>query len=148
MGSRAALMFPTASNSSLGSGKYSAGPSGMLLGFTDNYTFGVVANHVWSYAGDNSRADVNQTQIQPLYYMQLGGGWQIGDNPTSSIRWDMSNREKYNIPLGLGVFKTTKIGSTAWRFGLTPRYFVKGNENWGNNWEVSFTITPVLKNPF
>ena len=143
-----ALMFPTASNDDVGSGKYSAGPSGMLVGFTENYTFGVVVNQIWSYAGDDSRNDVNQSQFQLLYFKQLGNGWQIGDNPQWSIKWDNGSREKYDVPIGLGVFKTTYIGNMGWRFGVTPRFFLRSFENWGNKWSISFTITPVIRNPF
>lgn len=143
------LLFPTASDNDVGSEKYSAGPSGMLVGFTENYTFGAVVNHIWSYAGDDSRKNVNQSQFQPLYYMQLGNGWQIGDNPTWTIKWDAdSSGERYDIPIGLGLFKTTFIGSMGWKFGVTPRYYLKSYDGWGNDWGISFTITPVLKNPF
>lgn len=54
-----ALMFPTASDDDIGSEKYSAGPSGMLVGYTEKWTFGIVANQVWSYAGDSDREYVN-----------------------------------------------------------------------------------------
>jgi len=142
------LLFPTASKKQTGSGKYSAGPAGMLVGITENYTFGTVINQIWSYAGDDSRGDVNQAQFQFLYFRQMGNGWQIGDNPTWTAKWKASSGDKYDMPIGLGIFKTTKIGSSAWRFGITPRYFLKSYESWGNKWEVSFTITPILTNPF
>jgi len=74
----AILVFPTASKNNPGSGKYSAGPSGMLVGFTENYTFGVVVNQAWSYAGNDSRENVNRTQFQLLYYKQLGNGGTDG----------------------------------------------------------------------
>jgi hypothetical protein len=142
------LIFPTASKDELGSEKYSAGPVGMLVGFTKNYTFGTVVSHVWSYAGKDSRKDVNRTQLQFVYFKQLGNGWQIGDNPTWTIKSDVDSDEKYDIPIGLGIFKTTGIAGRVWRFGITPRYYLKGYDSWGNDWGISFTITPVIKNPF
>jgi hypothetical protein len=143
-----ALKFPTASNGKIGSQKYSAGPTGMLIGFTKNYTFGAVATQIWSYAGKSYRENVNQTQFQPTYYMQLGNGWQIGDNPQWTVDWNNNKHEKYDMPVGLGIFKTTYIGGIAWRFGVTPRYYIKNHDSWGNDWGVSFTITPVIKNPY
>ena len=142
------LMFPTASKDQMGSGKYSAGPAGMLVAFTENYTFGTVVNQIWSYAGDGDRGAVNQAQFQFLYFKQMGNGWQLGDNPTWTVKWKAGSGEKYNMPLGLGVFKTTRIGSRSWRFGITPRYFLKSSKSWGNKWELSLTITPVMMNPF
>lgn len=142
------LIFPIASSDDLGSGKYSAGPAGMLVGYTKNYTFGSVVSHAWSYAGESNRKNVNQSKIQLLYYKQLGNGWQIGDNPTWNVEWNADSGEKYDIPIGMGIFKTTYISGVGWRFGITPRYYVKSNKMWGNDWGISFTITPVIKNPF
>jgi hypothetical protein len=142
------LMFPTASADELGSGKYSAGPSGMLVGYTTDYTFGCVLSHAWSFAGKSNRKNVSTSKIQPLYYKQLGNGWQVGDNPTWSIDWKAESGDSYEMPIGLGLFKTSYIHGVAWRLGVTPRYYIKTHKSWGNDWEVSFTITPVLKNPF
>jgi len=142
------ITLPTASKDELGTGKYSAGPTGMLVGFTQNYTFGFVAAHEWSFAGDSDRKNVNQSVFQPLYYMQLGGGWQIGDNPQWKLNWGQPTGEKYNIPIGLGLFKTMKISGSPWRFGLTPRYYIKSNERFGSKWGMNFTITKVIQSPF
>ncbi len=142
------LTLPVANSEELGSGKYSAGPIVMLVGFSQNYTFGSVISHVWSYAGASDRVNVNQSIVQPLYYRQLGGGWQIGDNPQWMINWDDPTAEKYNIPVGIGIFKTLLIANSPWRLGVTPRYYFKSNPNFGNEWGVNFTITKVVKNPF
>jgi hypothetical protein len=142
------LIFPTATEDGSGAEKYSAGPVGMMVAFTKEYSFGAMLNHVWSYAGNDNREDVNQTQFQLFYYKQLGNGWQIGDNPTWTIKSHVDSGEKYNIPIGFGVYKTTYIMGMAWRFGITSRYNLKSFDRWGSDWGVSFTITPVIKNPF
>ena len=46
------------------------------------WTFGALANHLWSYAGDDDRADVNQTFIQPFVSYQLGDGWSTSGGST------------------------------------------------------------------
>ncbi|MBL4796520.1 MAG: hypothetical protein JKY50_03805 [Oleispira sp.] len=103
--------------------------------------------HEWSFAGDSNRDDVNQSVLQPLYYKQLGEGWQIGANPQWSANWSQSGGNKYNIPIGLGLFKTLKISGSPWRFGVTPRYYLKSSEAWGSEWGVNFTITKVISSP-
>jgi hypothetical protein len=142
------LIFPTASEDSLGSEKYSAGPVVMMVGFTKKYSLGAMLDQVWSYAGNNNRDNISRTQFQIFYYLQLGHGWQIGDNPTWTFKSNADSGEQYDIPVGLGIFKTTYIFGTPWRFGITPRYNLKSYDSWGNNWGISFTITPVIKNPF
>jgi len=147
-GAGTVLVFPTASRDELGAEKYSAGPVVMAVELTPKYTYGAMFNHIWSYAGNDDRDNVSQTQLQFIYYKQLGNGWQIGDNPTWNMEHNAPSGEKYDLPIGLGIFKTTTLRGSAWRFGITPRYFIKSNERWGNDWGISFTITPVTKNPF
>jgi len=142
------MTFPTASHKEIGSGKYSVGPSGMLIFFTKVSTFGFVVLQDWSFAGDDTRSKVNQTSFQVIYFFQLGKGWQVGDNPTWTFNWNAESGDKYEIPIGCGVYKTTHIGKALFRFGITPRYYLKSKESWGNNWGVNFTVSPVLKNPF
>lgn len=146
-GAGASLTLPTAYDDELGTEKYSAGPSGMLVGFTDNYTFGVVVAHEWSFAGNEDRSDVNRSMLQFIYYKQLGNGWQMGDNPQWSADWDNVSGQKYTMPIGLGLFKTLKLANSPWRFGVTPRYYLKSDEQWGSEWGVNFTITAVINSP-
>lgn len=142
------MLFPTASKTQLGNGKYSTGPGGMLIGFTKKSTFGFVAQQLWSYAGNSNRNDINQSVLQFIYFFQLTNGWQLGDNPTWSFNWNAGNGNKYDIPIGFGVLKTMFIGKSLFRLGITPRYYITSYETWGNKWGVSFTITPLFKNPF
>ena len=59
-----ALVIPTATNTILGQGKFSIGPSIVLLTQPGHWTLGVLANNVWSVAGDGSRPAVNQFLLQ------------------------------------------------------------------------------------
>ena len=120
----------------------------MLVFFTKVSTFGFVILQDWSFAGDDTRSKVNLTNFQIIYFFQLGKGWQVGDNPTWAFNWNAESSDKYEIPIGCGVYKTTHIGKALFRFGITPRYYLKSKESWGNNWGVNFTVSPVLKNPF
>jgi hypothetical protein len=45
------FLWPTATDGALGAGKWGAGPSGLMLKQDGGFTYGVLANHVWSYAG-------------------------------------------------------------------------------------------------
>jgi hypothetical protein len=58
------LQFPTATDMAIGSGKWAAGPAGVALVMNGHWVVGALANNIWSYAGDNSRADVNLLTVQ------------------------------------------------------------------------------------
>ena len=70
-------MFPTATHDQLGTGKYSVGPAALVAHITDKWIIGGVAQHWWSYAGEDditistsagdvtrARPDVNLTDFQ------------------------------------------------------------------------------------
>ena len=61
-----ALLLPTATDDVLGSGKFGLGPTAVLLKQEGPWTFGFLANHIWSVAGDSDRADVSSTFLQPF----------------------------------------------------------------------------------
>src|SRR5437773_7413341 len=60
------LSLPTASNDALGSGKWGAGPTAVVLKQDSGWTVGALVNHVWSFAGDSQRASVSTTFLQPF----------------------------------------------------------------------------------
>jgi hypothetical protein len=57
------LMMPTATDDLLGTEKWSAGPAAVALTMRGPWTMGMLANQVWSYAGDSHRSDVNYTFV-------------------------------------------------------------------------------------
>jgi len=50
------FLLPTATEDLLGSGKWGAGPTAVLLKQTGGWTYGILANQIWSIAGDEQRA--------------------------------------------------------------------------------------------
>jgi hypothetical protein len=63
------LLLPTTADPVLGSGKWAVGPTAVILKQSGGWTYGLLANHLWSYAGDDFtggavRSDVNSTFLQ------------------------------------------------------------------------------------
>jgi hypothetical protein len=56
--------FPTATDSRLGSDKWSAGPSAVVLKIEGPWVAGALVQNVWSYAGSSSRQSVNEFLLQ------------------------------------------------------------------------------------
>lgn len=57
------ITAPTATDDRLGSGKWSAGPTAVGLVQPDWGTYGMLARHLWSFAGEDDRRDVNQSLL-------------------------------------------------------------------------------------
>ena len=60
------FLIPTGSDDLLTTDKWGAGPTGVVITQQGPWTIGALANHIWSFAGDSSRADVNLTFLQPF----------------------------------------------------------------------------------
>ncbi len=55
------LLLPTTSDPFLGSGKWGMGPTAVVLTIRGPWTFGALADHLWSYAGDDFTGGVPET---------------------------------------------------------------------------------------
>ena len=80
------LMLNTATDQQLGSGKWSAGPTAVVLTQPKPWSLGVLLRQLWSFAGDDDRADINQFLLQPFVNYNLEEGWYLSTAPTISAR--------------------------------------------------------------
>jgi hypothetical protein len=146
-GAGATFVFPTASDPSLGQGKYQVGPTAMLFHLGEKWNKGVFVQHWWSYAGDNTRQEVNITDIQYVIRRNLGAA-SIGMGPTIRVDWNKTWDEGVTIPIGLGYTRTVKIGNTPYKIRFEPQYSIVRPESYGTVWNFRLQIAPVIKSPF
>lgn len=74
-----ALSIPTATNDFTGSGKWSAGPTLVYFnGRTKGWQWGALGWHLWDFAGDEDRSQVNKTFFQPFVVKHFDKGWYAG----------------------------------------------------------------------
>ena len=102
--------FPTASDRVLGTGKWGAGPSVVVLTIQGAWVIGGLANNLWSYAGDDDRKDVNQFLFQYFINYNLTEGWYISSAPILTANWKAESGNQWTIPFGGGVGKIFRIG--------------------------------------
>lgn len=106
------LQIPTASDESLGSGKWSIGPSFDYEYETSNLSAGAVAIQLWSFAGDKDRKDVSMLLIKPFVYYDFAENWSLVYVPYGiSVYWNKPSGENVYIPLGGGVQRSFQLGS-------------------------------------
>jgi hypothetical protein len=133
------LLLPTATDNTLGAEKWGLGPTFVGLRQKGAWTFGGLTNHIWSYAGDDSRRDVNSTFIQPFISYITSTKTTITINSESSYNWHERN---WSTPVNLIVSQLFKIGSQPMQFGIGPRYWIEspdgGPEGWGAR--AAFTL--------
>ena len=103
------VSFPTGS-ATLGSQKWSAGPCFVILAMPGHWVFGVLANNLWSFAGNSDRADYNQMLIQYFINYNIKKGLYITMAPIITANWEASAGQQWLVPFGLGIGKVFKIG--------------------------------------
>jgi len=105
-----ALVIPTATNTILGQGKFSIGPSAVLLTQPGHWTLGVLVNNVWSVAGTGSRPSVNQFLMQYFINYNLKKGYYLAWQPIITANWEVSSPNRWTVPYGGGIGRIMKIG--------------------------------------
>lgn len=116
--------FPTATGASLGSEKWTVGPAVVLLTQPKPWTIGTLFGNLWSYAGADDRADINQFFWQYFINRDLGGGWYLTSTPTMTANWNASSSDRWMIPVGGGAGKVFKMGTLPIRTQLQGFYNV------------------------
>ena len=104
------FLVPTATDDALGTGKWGIGPSAVVFASVGLVAFGGLVNNIWSYAGDDSRGDVNLFLIQPFAYYNLRDGWYFLSAPILTANWEAESGSRWTIPLGGGVGRLFAIG--------------------------------------
>lgn len=132
--------YPTATDSLLGSEKWSAGPTLLVLKQEHGWTYGVLANHLWSFAGDGGRNDVNATFVQPFLTYTTKKHTTFGLNSEAIYDWDAGH---WTIPVNAFVTQLVRIGKTPVSFSVGGRYYADGPSG-APEWGVRFVITPVF----
>ena len=105
------FFLPTASDASLGSEKWSVGPALVVLTMPGSWVIGLLANNVWSFAGNEERSDVNQMLLQYFINYNLPDGWYLTSAPVITANWKAESGQQWTVPFGGGFGKIFKIGS-------------------------------------
>jgi hypothetical protein len=133
------LTLPTATDQALGSEKWSAGPSAVVLTTPKPWVLGVLARNIWSFAGDSSRADVNQLLVQPFVNYNMADGWYLTSAPIVTANWEASSDERWTVPIGGGVGKIFSIGSQPMNASVQSYYNIE-TPTFGPDWSLRLQL--------
>lgn len=132
-------LLPTASDDALGGEKWGLGPTGVALKQVGPWTYGILANHIWSVAGDEDRADINASFVQPFvsYITKTKTTFSLASE--STYDWEAN---AWSIPLIAQVSQLLKLGNQPIQLGVGARYWADspdgGPEGWGARVQLTF----------
>lgn len=132
------LLLPTG-NDDLTADKWGAGPTAVLLKQDSGWTYGALANHIWSFAGDDDRQDISTTFVQPFLSYTTKTYTTLGINTESTYNWES---EQWSVPINLTVTQLLKIGGQPMTLGAGARYWADSPDNVGpEGWGLRLTAT-------
>ena len=146
MGGLAATL-PTATSDALGLNQWLLGPEAAVAIVGKWGVAGVLVSHQWDIAGEDDY-DTSITGGQYFYAFNLSDGWQINSSPTFSYNHEASSGNKWAFPLGIGASKTSIFGGRPWKFGLQYWHYIKSPDNLGPDYQLRFSVSPVVKLPW
>jgi hypothetical protein len=132
------FLIPTATGSLLGTGKWGAGPTGVMLKQFDGWTAGMLANHIWSFAGDNNRTDINSTFMQPFVSFTTPDAWTFTLNTETTYNWEA---EDWSIPVNFTVSKIVKLDKVPVSLTAGVRYWAASPDSGPDGWGFRSGIT-------
>ncbi|MBB4290751.1 hypothetical protein GGE16_002791 [Rhizobium leguminosarum] len=120
------FLLPTATDELLGSGKWGAGPTAVVLKQDGPWTYGMLSNHIWSFAGQSDRRDVSSTFLQPFISYTTKDAWTFSLNTESTYDWETNN---WSVPINFTVAKLITIDKQPISLTAGIRYWADAPEN-------------------
>lgn len=136
----AAALIPTGSDVS--AHKWGAGPTVIALKQDGPWTYGGLANHVWSVGGSDSVVNnISSTFMQPFIAYVTPQAVSISLNTESTYDWE---NEQWSVPMNLQVSKVTKIGNQLISYGAGATYWAESAEAGPQGWGARAIITFIF----
>lgn len=133
-----AILWPTG-EADLGAKKWGAGPTALVLKQEHGFTYGVLANHIWSFAdaGGHDRPDVSTTFVQPFFSYTNTHATTWGVNAETSYNW---KTEGWTVPINLSVSHLYKFGNQRVSLGAGARGYA-AQPGVGPEWGLRLVAT-------
>jgi hypothetical protein len=132
------IMLPTASDDVLGSEKWGIGPTGVALKQSGPWTYGILFNHIESFAGEDDREDVSATFLQPFLSYITRTKTTFGFNTESTYDWES---EDWSAPVHFSISQLLKIGPQIIQVSAGARYWADAPDNGPEGWGARMTLT-------
>ena len=100
------------------------------------FTYGILANHVWSYAGWGDQ-NVNSTFLQPFFGYTTKTYTTFMVNTESTYDWQAN---QWLVPLNFMLTQLLKVRKQPLSLQLGYRYYADGPRG-GPDWGLRFSVT-------
>jgi hypothetical protein len=135
-GAGPAISLPTGTRL-FGSGQWSLGPTAVLLKQEDGWTYGVLANQLWSVGENSHRAAVSSAFVQPFLTYTTKTHTTFILNSETTMDWKTSQA---TVPINAAVSQLARVAGLPVSFLLGGRLYANRPHE-GPNWGLRFQVT-------
>jgi hypothetical protein len=119
------LSLPVATADAVRTGSWAAGPTAVVLAMPGPFVLGVLASQLWTFEDAGGSPEVDQLLVQYFVNYNLPRGWAIVTAPSITASWDAPSGERWTVPFGIGLSKTTALGKQPLSLGAQYYYGVE-----------------------
>jgi hypothetical protein len=150
LGAGPAFLFPTSTDDAFGRRQWGVGPAAVVGYSTKAATVGVFGQYYFGIGSRGAREPgVRDASYGSLLYfvsVNLPNAWQFGFNPTITYDARASSGNRWNVPVGLMVAKTTLLGKLPVKFNFGVEYSVVSENAYGRRAALVLEVVPVIPN--
>lgn len=148
LGAGPAFLFPTATDDAFGRQQWGLGPA-LVVGYrSEAATFGAFGQYYFGVGstGDREPGVRDASYLNLLYFLSvnLPNAWQFGFNPTITYDARAIPGNRWNVPVGLMVAKTTLLGKLPVKFNFGLEYSVVSQDVYGDRAKLVLEVIPVI----
>lgn len=125
------LVIPSATDVRLSSQRWSAGPAAVAVYTSGPLVAGLLANNIWSFAGEGGRR-INSMLIQPFINYNLANGWYLASSPIITSDWTADDGTGWTVPIGGGFGRIFRLGRQPFNASFQAFWNVERPEVFGN----------------
>ncbi|MEQ1739875.1 MAG: hypothetical protein ABL884_08210 [Methyloglobulus sp.] len=131
------FLYPSATDDRLGTEKFGLGPTAVLLRQQGPWTYGGLANHIWSVTGNQQRADISATFLNPFLSYTTSKQTTYSLSTDSTYDWESN---QWLVPVQAGVSQLMLFGTQPVQFSGSARYYAEAPKG-GPDWGLRFSVT-------
>jgi hypothetical protein len=143
-----AFLFPTSTDDAFGRSQWGMGPAAVLGYRTEKAIFGAFGQYYFGtgWHGDRELGEQDASYMNLLYFasLDLADAWQVGFSPTITYDRRADSGNRWNVPVGLMVSKTTRVGMLPMKFSIGGEYSVVSQDAYGERAKLVLEVTPVI----
>jgi hypothetical protein len=126
------------STDNLGTDQWGLGVTGVVLKQSKGWTYGALANHIWSVTDNSKYGDSSTTFLQPFLSYTTPKATSFGINTESTYDW--VNKE-WSVPINLTIGQVIKIDKRPVQLTAGIRYWADSPQGGPQGWGARLVVT-------